>query len=110
MDGNEPVVFASMADFRDAYNNVTAETVTVYVRRGWVNFPDALRINLRLKGDASVVDDEYHNTVFTIAGVRAGAPGENAKLYNLWPVNSVIVKHHDGQKGPTTTHLRNQEA
>ena len=100
MDGNEPVVFASMADFRDAYNNVTAETVTVYVRRGWVNFPDALRINLRLKGDASVVDDEYHNTVFTIAGVRAGAPGENAKLYNLWPVNSVIVKHHDGQKDP----------
>ena len=100
LEGNSAKVFVSCVnseiDTTDG-TSVLEKAVTVYILNGWSNYPETLRVQLNVK---CALDNQIYNNTFSIAGVRAGSPGEHATIFNLLPESSFIVKHADGSKTP----------
>ena len=96
-ENNAPKVFVSCVNSEFDGVKVTEKSVTVYVLNGWENYPETLRVHLNVMCNE---DGQVYSSVFSIAGVRAGSPGQHATIFNLLPESSFIVKHADGTKSP----------
>ena len=98
-ESGQPKVFVSCVNSDFDGVKVIEKAVTVYVLNGWENYPETLRVRLNVLCNE---DGNVYSNVFSIAGVRAGSPGEHATIFNLLPESSFIVKHPDGTKTPST--------
>ena len=91
-------VFVGCTNIESNEDGITCKNVTVYILNGWANFPETLRVRLNAKCGQ---DNNIYSATFSIAGVRAGSPGQHATIFNLLPESSFIVKHPDGTKSPS---------
>ena len=99
----------SITSAQDQWTNIIGTNVqvrrddnilTFRVKGGWDGFPDdPLEIRLFILARAGTVSQTC-KLAFTLAGVRAGSPGEAASLYSLYPSTSFLSKKEDGEIEP----------
>lgn len=74
--------------------------ITFRVKNGWTGFPDdPLEIRLFVPVRYGT-ETQTCSITFTLAGVKAGSPGEAASLYSLYPTTSFFSKREDGTIEP----------
>lgn len=69
--------------------------IIVFTVQAGISMPERSQVRITVTADIKG-EDVTRDLVFTIAGVRAGSPGEDAILYRLVPSVSSVSKRKDG--------------